>query len=187
MSMRDAIEAIHEHDIAFVNRTLYLLGEIDDDMLAKLAKNLNLLQQRGSTNPINIVLNSGGGCVQSALSMYDLIQNSECHITITVMGEAASSACLVLQAADLRRAYKRSTIMWHGGTDSQPELPTGEYRSAFNHSWVLEKFAYDIVYSRMKQANPKLKPSQYLKKVASGIYLAAEAAVVEGLIDEVIV
>lgn len=186
MSMRDSIDAIHSHNISFVNRTLYLMGAVDEDMLTELAKNLNLLQQRGSNNPINIILNSGGGCVQSALSMYDLIQASECHITITVVGEAASSACLVLQAADLRRAYKRSTIMWHGGTDSQPELPTGEYRSAFNHSWVLEKFAYDIVYGRMRQANPKLKPSQYLKKVAAGIYLAADRAVIEGLIDEVI-
>jgi len=186
MSMRDAIDAIHEHDIAFSNRTLYLLGDIDDDMLAKLSKNLNLLQQRGGNNPINIILNSGGGCVQSALSMYDLIQNSECHVTITVMGEAASSACLVLQAADLRKAYKRSTIMWHGGTDSQPELPTGEYRSAFNHSWVLEKFAYDIVYARMKAANPKLKPSQYKNQVTAGMYYCADEAVKKGLLDGVI-
>lgn len=186
MSMRDSIEAIHEHNISFANRTLYLMGDVDEDMLTNLAKNLNLLQQRGSNNPINIILNSGGGCVQSALSMYDLIQASECHVTITVIGEASSSACLILQAADLRKAYKRSTIMWHGGTDSQPELPTGEYRAAFNHSWVLEKFAYDIVYNRMKKAQPKLKPSQYLKKVTSGIYLAADAAVAEGLIDEVI-
>lgn len=186
MSMRDAIDAIHEHNISFANRTLYLMGDVDEDMLTNLAKNLNLLQQRGSNNPINIILNSGGGCVQSALSMYDLIQASECHVTITVIGEASSSACLILQAADLRKAYKRSTIMWHGGTDSQPELPTGEYRAAFNHSWVLDKFAYDIVYNRMKKAQPKLKPSQYLKKVTSGIYLAADAAVTEGLIDEVI-
>ena len=186
MSMRDAIDAIHEHNVSFANRTLYLMGDVDEDMLTSLAKNLNLLQQRGGNNPINIILNSGGGCVQSALSMYDLIQASECHVTITVVGEASSSACLILQAADLRKAYKRSTIMWHGGTDSQPELPTGEYRSAFNHSWVLEKFAYDIVYNRMRVANPKLKPSQYLKKVTSGIYLAAEAAVAEGLLDEVI-
>lgn len=186
MSMRDAIDAIHEHNISFANRTLYLMGDVDEDMLTNLAKNLNLLQQRGSNNPINIILNSGGGCVQSALSMYDLIQASECHVTITVIGEASSSACLILQAADLRKAYKRSTIMWHGGTDSQPELPTGEYRAAFNHSWVLEKFAYDIVYNRMKKAQPKLKPSQYLKKVTSGVYLAADAAVTEGLIDEVI-
>ena len=184
--MRDAIDAIHEHNVSFVNRTIYLMGDIDEDMLTGLAKNLNLLQQRGSNAPINIMLNSGGGCVQSALSMYDLIQASECHVTIIVVGEASSSACLVLQAADLRKAYKRSTIMWHGGTDSQPELPTGEYRSAFNHSWVLEKFAYDIVYSRMKAANPNLKPSQYLKKVTAGIYLAADKAVIEGLIDEVI-
>ena len=185
MSMRDAIEAIHEHNISFANRTLYLMGDVGEDMLTNLSKNLTLLQLRGPNNPINILLNSGGGCVQSALSMYDLIQSSECHVTITVIGEASSSACLVLQAADLRKAYKRSTIMWHGGTDSQPELPTGEYRAAFNHSWVLEKFAYDIVYNRMKAANPKLKPSQYLKKVTAGIYLAAGAAVVEGLIDEV--
>ena len=187
MSMRDAIEAIHEHDIAFASRTIYLMGDIDEAMLTRLAKNFNLLQQRGGNNPINIMLNSGGGCVQSALSMYDLIQNSECHVTITVAGEAASSACLVLQAADLRKAYKRSTIMWHGGTDSQPELPTGEYRAAFNHSWVLENFAQDIVYGRMRQVNPKLRPSQYKQQVVAGMYYCADEAVKKGLLDEVII
>jgi len=184
--MKEAADLIHDHNVSLATRTVYLGGEVGDDMVEELFKNLNLLQQRASQAPITIMLNSGGGCVQSALAIYDMIQSCESHVTITVLGEAASSASIILQAADLRRATKRSTVMYHSGTDSIADIATNEFRAAFEHSWVLEKFAHDIMYGRMKVANPKLKPSQFSRMVTSGLYLAATEAVRRGLLDEIL-
>jgi len=184
--MKDATDDAHEHGLIFSTRTIHLSGEVDTDMTSKLALNLSLLQMRGSTQPITIVINSGGGDVQQALAMYDFIRSSGCHITTVALGSCESSACILLQAGDLRKAYRGTTVMYHSGTDSIPELSTEEFPANYAHCRVLDKLCNDIIYARMRAANPKLKPSQFKRMVASGMYYAGASVVTWGLVDEIL-
>jgi ATP-dependent Clp protease protease subunit len=185
MSMRDALDSLHERGVSLATRTIVLTGDVDEKMSVDLYKNLNILQQRQSTAPITIVINSDGGDVQQALAIYDLIQLCDSHITTIAYGSAQSSACVILQAGDLRKAYPSSIIMYHQGSTSVGETPTNEVVSAFSHSQAICKMADDIIYGRMKTVTGWTR-ARFNKALDAGIYLAAPRAVELGLIDEVI-
>ena len=61
-----------DHDIDIRGRILYLNGEIDEEMYNRFIKLLKYLDK--TTGDIEIVLNSGGGCVTSGLAMHDAIK-----------------------------------------------------------------------------------------------------------------
>lgn len=185
MSMRDALDSLHERGVSLATRTIMLTGDVDEKMAVDFYKNLNILQQRGSTAPITIVINSDGGDVQQALAIYDLIQLCESHITTIAYGSAQSSACVILQAGDLRKSYPSSVIMYHQGTSSVGECPTNEVGSAFSHSQSICKIADNIVYNRIKAVAGWTR-TRFNKALDAGIYVAAPKAVELGLIDEVI-
>jgi len=185
MSMRDSLDSLHDKGISLATRTIMLEGDVDDHMANRLYKNLNILMQRGTTSAITIVINSDGGDVQQALAMYDVIQQCDAHITTVVYGEAQSSACVILQAGDLRRAYPSSTIMFHQGTTSVGETPTNEVKSSFESAQRICKIADDIVYARMKAATG-LGRAKFNKMLDKGFYLSASEAVAAGLLDEVL-
>jgi ATP-dependent protease ClpP protease subunit len=69
---------------------------------------------------------SGGGCVKSALSIYDMLRRTseafkrnvaKPHIITVGVGLIASSATLIFAAGDQRLAYKHTTFLFH-----QPEI-----------------------------------------------------------------
>tara|TARA_R110000868_G_scaffold44306_3_gene148123 strand:+ start:1652 stop:2212 length:561 start_codon:yes stop_codon:yes gene_type:complete len=185
MSMRDSLDSLHDRGVSLATRTIVLEGEVDAAMTMRLFKNMNILQQRTSSNPMTIVINSEGGDVQQALAMYDLIQASDVHITTVALGDCMSSACIILQAGDLRKSYASSTVMYHQGTTSVGETPTNEVKAAFSSSQSLCKRSDDIVYARMKSAT-NLSRVKFDKMLDAGIYLMAPFALREGLIDEVL-
>lgn len=131
------------------------------------------------------MINSDGGDVQQALAIYDLIQLCDSHITTVAYGAAQSSACIILQAGDYRKAYPSALIMYHNGSTGMGETPSDEAPSAFSHSRVLCKAADDIVYSRIKPIAGWTR-SKFNRELARGIYVAAPKAVTLGLIDEVV-
>lgn len=185
MSMRECLDSLHDRGVSLATRTIMLDGDVDEAMAVKFYKNLNILQQRGSTRPITIVINSGGGDVQPALAIYDIIQLCDSHITTIAYGAAQSSACIILQAGDLRKAYPSTLIMYHVGTSAFGETPSSEIGAAFATSQAMCKMADDIVYGRIKAVAGWTRP-RFNKELDRGIYVAAPKAVAIGLLDEVV-
>lgn len=66
--------------------------------------------------PITIELNSGGGSIIDGFAMFDellRLRKEGHHITIRVRGNAASMACVLLQAADRREMGGNAFLMIH--------------------------------------------------------------------------
>jgi ATP-dependent Clp protease, protease subunit len=105
-------------------RIIFLNGQIEDTMASLVCAQLLFLESENAAKPIYLYINSPGGVVTSALSMYDTMQFIKAPVGTLCMGMAASAATLILAAgaAGHRASLPHTTIMLHqpsGGYQGQ--------------------------------------------------------------------
>jgi ATP-dependent protease ClpP protease subunit len=66
-----------------------------------------------TTATIHVRINSVGGVVADGLSIHNALKSHPARVVVTVEGQAASIASLILQAGDERRVYASSLVMVH--------------------------------------------------------------------------
>lgn len=179
---QSVFDILMEHDLDIRGRIIYLHGEIDADGAAKFIKLLKFLDK--TSGEIEIVLNSGGGCVTSGFAIHDVIKACANPVTIKVYGEAMSIATIILQGADKRIASKHARLMIHRG---ETEMVGGfnEVKKAFEENKELDKIMCDIYFEKMTDNNPTFKRSQLEKLMDTDSYFSSEQALELGLIDEI--
>lgn len=177
-----AFDILIDHDLDIRARTIYVNGEVDEDMSAKFIKLLKYLDK--TSGDINIVLNSGGGCVTSGFAMHDAIKACVNPVIITCYGHVMSIATIILQGADTRIISKNCRLMIHRGETALE----GEYntvKKAMEEEAVLDKMMCDIYFDKITDVNPNFKKSQLDKMMDTDTYLSAEQALELGLVDEI--
>jgi ATP-dependent Clp protease protease subunit len=81
-----------------VERIVYLGTEIDDGVANVLIAQLLYLDSYGSDQPIGFYINSPGGSTTAMLAVYDAMQHVGAPVETTCVGQAASSAAVLLAA-----------------------------------------------------------------------------------------
>jgi len=66
-----------------------------------------------TASTIHVRLNSVGGVVADGLAIHNALKAHAAHKVVTVEGQAASIASLILQAGDVRQVYASSLVMVH--------------------------------------------------------------------------
>jgi ATP-dependent Clp protease protease subunit len=105
-------------------RVIFITGSIFDEMAALVCAQLLFLEAEDSAKDINLYINSPGGVVTSALSIFDTMNYVKCDISTLCMGQACSAASLLLSSGQKgkRSALPNSRIMIHqpsAGTQGQ--------------------------------------------------------------------
>lgn len=101
-------------DEMFHNRELECVGEINDQSVYSLCRQLRHLQQEDPEGEITLYINSPGGEVSSGLAHYDVMQAISCPIRTVCLGKAASMGAILFAAGDKRE------ILPHGEVDPRP-------------------------------------------------------------------
>jgi ATP-dependent Clp protease, protease subunit len=184
---RDSLDWYLDYHMHLESRTIYIgdsTGEGKSDIDSKTAelaiKALHLLSAQSPEKPINIILNSMGGCVYSGFAIYDSIVACPNHVTIEVKGSAMSIASIILQAGDHRILHPNSTIMIHDGYDSASDLIPKSLEAQAEYGKYIRKKFYEIYASRSNE-----KPSFWEKACSADKYFWPERAVEYGLADEI--
>ena len=127
------LDAIHDQDIDYRNREIYLgghTGYIDSDqengepgvewaMTNRFIKNLRVLVRQDNEHlPIFIHLNTCGGDWHQGMAIYDAIKACQEHVTIINYSQARSMSSLILLAGDFRVMHKHSQFMFHWGSSN---------------------------------------------------------------------
>lgn len=96
-------------------RIIFVNGEIEDSMASLICAQLLFLEAEAPTKPIYLYINSPGGVVTAALSMYDTMQFIKAPVGTLCMGMAASAATLILAAGEAgqRASLPNTSIMLH--------------------------------------------------------------------------
>lgn len=179
---QSALDILIEHDLDIRARVVYVQDGIDEDVASKFIKLLKYLDK--TAGGIDIVLNSGGGCVTSGLAMHDAIKACVNPVTIKVYGCAMSIASVILQAADSRMASKYARLMIHRG-ETEIVGDFNNVKKAMKEEEELDKIMGDIYFDRISYANPAFKRNQLEKMMDTDTYLSAQQALELGLIDEI--
>lgn len=111
----------------FSKRKIFLEGEIESDSACEFIKKILLLSQEDSHSPIDVLINSQGGEINSGLLIYDVIQSSSTPIRMFCIGKAYSMGALLFACGNHGRyMLPNAELMIHeprlvsrvGGTSS---------------------------------------------------------------------
>jgi ATP-dependent Clp protease protease subunit len=112
-------DVLSNHSIEYLNRIrsrkIYLFGDVCTETIVAVIYQIHILETINSDEDIELVINSGGGDVTDCLALIDTMNASPCDFKITVLGFAASAACLIASngANGKRCAGPNSEFMFH--------------------------------------------------------------------------
>lgn len=188
---RDHVDNFFEKHVDLGTRTIYYgYGDeaeegIDHVLTAAVLKGLHLMSRNRADEPILFLINCEGGDVQHGLAVYDRIEAMKCRVTAEVWGSCYSMAAWVLQAADVRRMSKSSSLMIHDGDGSL----NGKKKDMIQwqkFDQERDKLCEEILLRRMRQKDPSITLRKLQKMLATDTILWPHQALELGLIDEVI-
>ena len=110
--------ADYERDMATADaaRVYPLTGEISSTSVKYAIDRLTEWFRHSPDEPIEIVINSGGGSLFAGMALFDYIQiirGAGCPVTTTAVGMAASMAGILLQAGSTRVMSEHAYLMIH--------------------------------------------------------------------------
>ena len=160
-------------DEMFHNRELECVGEINDQSVYSLCRQLRHLQQEDPEGEITLYINSPGGEVSSGLALYDVMQAIRCSIRTVCLGKAAG---------DKREILPHGEVMIH-----DPLIYEGVGGSALS----VQETSRQLLKTRqtlgdiLARHTGKSRQEIY-RKTAKNTWFSAEEAVAFGLADRVI-
>lgn len=83
------------------------------DRIEKTSEKLITEKIKSARENIVLIINSGGGSIESAFRIFEVIRNSRYPVMGIVNGKAASSAIYILEACVQRIAFLHSKIEFH--------------------------------------------------------------------------
>lgn len=96
-------------------RVVYLGTEIDDGVANLLVAQLLHLQYESADSAVQLFINSPGGSTSAMLAVYDTMQYLRCPVATTCVGQAASSAAVLLAAGEpgMRSILEHGRVVLH--------------------------------------------------------------------------
>ena len=166
-----AINNIDTYDIAMATVTLAKINALGYEVNSY------------SAPPTKVTINSPGGYVYDALSIYDAIDGREDLVCITT-GKCMSSATLILLAfkPELRMATKNTTFMIHSIT-SMAYGKTAQMVDDVNETKRLQKLT-DAIYTSKSGITKELLDRIHREK--KDLYLTAREALKYKIISKII-
>ncbi|WP_448058533.1 ClpP family protease [Cellulomonas hominis] len=110
------------------DRIVFLGTEIDDGVANTIVAQLIHLESANPDREISLYINSPGGAVTSMLAIYDTMQFLRAPVATICVGQAASSAAVLLAAGEpgRRGVLPHARVLLHppsaGGRGSLPDL-----------------------------------------------------------------
>ncbi len=120
--------AVDIYSRLLTDRIVYIGTEIDDGVANVVIAQLLHLESERPESDINLYLNSPGGSVTATLAIYDTMQFIGSPVTTTCVGQAASTAALLLAGGEAgrRTLLPHARVVLHqpsgGGQGALPDL-----------------------------------------------------------------
>lgn len=106
------------------DRIIFLVGPIEEQMANLVVAQMLFLESENPNKDISLYINSPGGVVTAAMSIYDTMQFIKPNVSTLCIGQAASAGSLLLTAGEKGKRFclPHSTVMIHqvlGGYQGQ--------------------------------------------------------------------
>ena len=120
-----------------------LWGEVERENAGIIAAVLAKLDADKNTKGATLYINSNGGNGYAMWALTDAIRGAHFEITTVVEGFAASAACIIAAAGQVRKARPNSQFLFHGASHyigwekSREATQDAEWASAFDEQMVV--------------------------------------------------
>lgn len=172
-------EQVMDHGVDLRTRTLFLVGDVDGESVARLVAGLHVLVYAGA-GTVQLVLASAGGDVDGGLALYDALTTCPNPVLVEAYGVCQSMAALILQAGDWRNLAPECRVMVHpGGGSIGDSTPQALLQTAAEVAHLHRRYT-EILAAR--STNPTLLKSLCGRES----YMSAHEAVKLGLADHVL-
>ena len=166
------------------SRKIFIEGEINEQTACEFVKQVIYLNQEDTQKPIDVLINSMGGEINSGMLVYDVIQSSKAPVRMFCMGKCYSMAALLFASGEKGQRYMlpHSELMLH-----EPLLGN---RIGGNSSSI--KSISDSLQETKRKMNQILAKhtgqSEKTVEKATGFdhYFSPEESIAFGLCDEII-
>ena len=163
-------------------RIVYLGTEIDDGVANTLIAQLLHLEAESAELPIDVYINSPGGSVTAMLAVYDTMQYVSAPVATTCVGQAASSAAVLLAGGEpgRRALLPRARVVLH--------QPAAEGRGTVP-DLILEAEEVERVRGQLEELLARdtgRSVEQVRADTERNLVLTGEAAVAYGIVDRVL-
>jgi ATP-dependent Clp protease protease subunit len=165
------------------DRIIFLGDQITDEVANLVTAQLLFLEGEDPGAPIHLYINSPGGSVTSAMSMYDAMQYVSAPVSTICLGMAASGGSLLLAggSAGRRLALPNSLIMihqpWASGLEGKAsELEVHAREILRQRDLIVEIYARHCGQSE----------EQVARDLERDNFMTSEQALRWGLIDQII-
>ena len=167
---------------AYEARSIYVQGTINEESSAEFIREIIELNRQDDTEPIKVLITSGGGSVVHGLAEYDAIVSSKAPVWTYCIGTAYSMAAILFAAGKKRMILNNSKVMLH-----QPlvgENPGGNASSVKSMSDSLMQTKNQLVEILAKHTGMTKK--QIDKHISYDHYYTAKEAIEAHLADEIV-
>lgn len=165
---------------------IYIYGRIvgyrwnDDDVTAKSFK--DDLDALGDIDTLNLYVNSSGGSVFTAQTIYSILKRHSAVKNAYVDGLAASAASFLIMAADKIHIPKNATMMIH----KPMTYAFGNSTELRKEADVLDKVEVGMIAAYMSHIGDTITEEKLKELLDAESWLTAQECVDYGLADELI-
>lgn len=181
-----------ELEKALVKKRIFpISGAINTDLILRMERALLEMLLESHTQKANLIIDSWGGDVDSALCGFDIIKSLPFEVHATVVGDCHSAALTLLAACpnEGRKATKHSKFIFHAmkfepsfksteDIEEQMKIRLEQYYIVFNDVMEVQQKAYGI--SKQELLEMRNNGEKY------NIRLTAEQAKEKGIIYEIV-
>jgi ATP-dependent Clp protease protease subunit len=169
------------------NRLIFIDYDIDDTLLREVGRQIIEYnrEDKGKSaderTPIVILINSGGGCLDSTYATIAIMETSKTPIITVNMNCAYSAAGLILMAGHKRYCMPRSQVLIHSGS---AQGISGNYEDIQESTKSYKKMVEEMrefVISKTKIDKALMKKNQ-----SRDWYLPTSEQIDLGVVDEII-
>ena len=163
------------------NRNVMLVGPITDDLATMVISQLLYLDSVGG-EPIQLYINSSGGCVSAGLAIYDTMKSLRNEVWTVCMGQAASMAAVLFSGGEKTHRYvlPHSEVMIHqpsGGINGQAT----DIVIAADHIKELRSELNKLLAENCGKSMEEIRD-----KMERDFWMNAEMAIAFGIADEIV-
>lgn len=169
-------------DEMFRAREIECVGEINEESVYSLCRQLRQLQREDPDGEITMFINSPGGEVGSGLALYDVMAGLTCPIRTVCLGTAASMGAILFIAGTTREILPHGRVMIHDPLRVlQGRLSALQIEEESRQLMQVRETLCKLLAERTGRTLEEI-----YEKTKCDTYFDAEAAVAFGLADKVI-
>lgn len=169
------------------NRLIFIDYDIDDTLLREVGRQIIEYNRSDKGKPVDertpivILINSGGGCLDSTYATIAIMETSKTPIITVNMNCAYSAAGLILMAGHKRYCMPRSQVLIHSGS---AQGISGNYEDIQESTKSYKKMVEEMrefIISKTKIDKALMKKNQ-----SRDWYLPTSEQIDLGVVDEII-